>query len=149
MQRKASKDADPLEFEIEFGFKETDIRTRIERQCGGKRIPQELATFEQLTHAPDFNPFTQLEIVRSGVVRLPTPEECEGLEYYTGLGMSAESQRVGMQEFRKRLNRQTKGNAARTMERYARFFSDGEESAISLEQIFESYRASTIVQLAA
>jgi hypothetical protein len=149
MQRKASKDADPLEFEKEFGFKETDIRTRIERQCGGNRIPPELASFGNLQNAPMYNPFTSLEIVTSGNVAIPSPEDCEGLEYYTGLGLYEESQRVGMQSFRKNLNKQTRGNAARTMERYRRFFPHGAENPITLEQIYETYKQSTIAQLAA
>jgi len=149
MQRKTSKDAEPLEFEKEFGFKVTDIRTRIERQCGGNRIPPELATFGSLQNAPAFDPFTSLEIVTSGHVALPLPEECDGLEYYTGLGMFAESKRVGMQEFRKRLNKQTRGNGARTIERYRRFFPHGEDRPITSEQIYETYRQSTIAQLAA
>jgi hypothetical protein len=149
MQRKASKETEPLEFEKEFGFKETDIRTRIERQCGGNRIPSELASFGSLQNAPMFNPFTSLEILTSGRVGIPSPDECDGLEYYTGLGLHEESQRLGMQAFRKQLNKQSKGNAARTMDSYRRFFPDGAESPITLEQIYEAYRSSTNAQLAA
>jgi hypothetical protein len=149
MQRKASEDSESLDFEKEFGLKETDIRTRIERQCGGSRIPPEVATFGSLQSLPNFNPFTSLEIIRSGKKTLPLPEECDGLEYYTGLGLHHEAQRVGMQSFRKSLNRQTKGNGARTMQRYEKFFPDGSEVPITVEQIIESFRQSTIDQLAA
>jgi hypothetical protein len=149
MLRRASKDSDPLEFEAEFGFKETDVRTRVERQCGGSRIPLELVTFGHIHNAPNFNPFTPLEIIRSGLISLPTPEECDGLEYYTGIGMHQEAQRIGMQEFRKQLNKQTTGNAAKTLRRYGRFFPDGVEAPITVEEIYESYRESTIAQLAA
>ena len=45
MQRKQSHDSDPLDFEKEFGFRETDTVTRFERQCGGKGIPPQLGTF--------------------------------------------------------------------------------------------------------
>ena len=62
------------------------------------------------------HPFSSLEIITSGQSGLPAPEECEGLEYYTGLGLHSEALRMGMQEFRKKLNKQTKGNAARTLE---------------------------------
>ena len=149
MQRHASLDADPLEFEKEFGLKETDILTRIERQIGGSRIPPEVATFPCLQNLPDFNPFTSLEIISSGQPFLPSPQDCDGLEFYTGMGLQAEAQRMGMQGFRKQLNKQTKGNAARTLERYSRFFPDGHEFPISIQQIVEACKQSTIKQLAA
>jgi hypothetical protein len=149
MQRKRSKEADPIDFEREFGLKETDILTRIERQCGGSRIPPEVASFQSLQSLPDFNPFTSLEIISSQRHSLPSPQECEGLEYYTGLGMYTEAERMGMQSFRKQLNQQSPGNAARTIERYGRFFPGGSQISISIEQIVEAYRQSTIDQLAA
>jgi hypothetical protein len=149
MLRRANKDADPLDFEREFGVKETDVQTRVERQCGGSRIPLQLAKLRDLHRTPDFNPFVPLEIVSSGRFDLPPPQDCEGLEYYTGLGMYAEAKRVGMQEFRKQLNKQTKGNAARTLERYARFFPDGERMPITVHEIYEMYRQSVTAQLAA
>jgi hypothetical protein len=149
MQRKLTKEAGPLNFEKEFGLKETDILTRIERQCGGSRIPAEIASFQNLQNLPDFNPFTSLEIIHSQRHSFPSPQECEGLEYYTGLGMYTEASRMGMQSFRKQLNQQSPGNAARTIERYGRFFPDGNQVAISIEQIVGAYRQSTIDQLTA
>jgi hypothetical protein len=149
MLRKQSRDAEPLEFEQEFGFKDTDTLTRVERQCGGDRIPLEIESFGSLHRAPDYNPFQNFEIVTSGLPTLPTPEECEGIEYFTGLGLYYKSKEIGMQEFRKLLNRQSKGNAARTMEKYGRFFPDGRENAISSREIFEVYRSSVIRQLSA
>jgi len=149
LQRRVSKDAEPLEFEKVFGLKEADILTRIERQCGGSRIPPEIARFSCLRNIPNFNPFNSLEIITSGQSNLPLPEECDGLEYYTGYGMHVEAQQMGMQEFRKKLNKQTKGNAARTLERYERFFPDGTDVPITLEQIIENFRQSTIEQLSA
>jgi hypothetical protein len=149
MQLRAGKNGEQPDFEREFGFKKTDILTRIERQCGGNRIPPQLETFGDLHNAPDFNPFDVLEIVSSGHPNLPTPGECEGLEYYTGIGMHIEAQRLGMQQFRKSLNQQSKGNAARTIERYRRFFADKSETPITEEQIYGIYRDSVQKQLAA
>jgi hypothetical protein len=149
MQRRQNMDAEPLEFEKEFGFKDTDTLTRVERQCGGARIPVELQTFGSLHRAPDYNPFQTLEIVSSGLPTLPTPEECEGIDYFKGLGMHYKSKEIGMQEFRKLLNRQSDGNAARTIQKYRRFFPDGREKSISNREIFEVYRSSVIRQLSA
>jgi hypothetical protein len=148
LQRKQSSDADPLEFEREFGLKETDVLTRFERQLRGNRIPVEIANFRSLRSLPDFNPFESLEIITSGESALPSPTECNGLNYYTGIGLNAEANRLGMHGFRKVLNKQTKGNAARTVQRYRQFFPDGSEPAISIDQIIEAYRQSTIDQLA-
>lgn len=149
MQRRQNADAEPLEFEKEFGFKESDILTRVERQCGGDRIPLELETFGSLHRAPDYNPFQNLEIVSSGMLTLPTPEECNGIDYFTGLGMHYKAKEIGMQEFRKLLNRQSNGNSARTLQRYGQFFPDEIENPISSEEIFEVYRDSVRKQLSA
>jgi hypothetical protein len=149
MLRKLNPDAEPLDFKKEFGLKETDILTRFERQCGGSRIPAEISTFRCLQNLPDFNPFAHVEIISSQQHSLPTPQECEGLNYYTGLGMHGEARRVGMQNFRKQLNKQSKGNAAKIIERYRRFFPDGSHVGISIEEIVDSYRRSTIEQLSA
>ncbi len=148
MRRKGNRDADPLEFEKEFGLKETDVLTRFERQFGGNRLPPQITDFRSLRNLPDFNPFDSLEIITSGESALPSPAEYSGLDYYTGIGLHNESKRLGMHEFRRTLNKQTKGNAARTFQRYGRFFPDGSEPAISIEQIIEAYRQSTINQLA-
>jgi hypothetical protein len=148
MQRQASPDADPLEFEKEFGLKETDILTRIERQIGGSRIPPEIANFRSLRNLPGFNPFDSLEIITSGESAIPSPAECNGLDYFTGIGLNCESKQLGMNQFRKMLNKQTKGNAARTIQRYREFFSNDSGPTISIKQVVEAYRQSTIDQLA-
>jgi hypothetical protein len=149
MQRKQNTDAEPLEFENEFGFKEADTLTRVERQCGGDRIPPELHTFGSLHRAPDYNPFQSLEIVTSGLPTLPTPADCEGIEYFTGVGLHEVSKKLGMQEFRKLLNRQSNGNAARTLQRYSAFFPNEQKNSISTAELFEVYRSSVIKQLSA
>jgi hypothetical protein len=149
MLRKQSPDSEPLEFEKEFGFKETDTVTRFERQCGSTGIPPELSSFGDLHRAPQFNPFGNVEIIRAGQSQLPEPEDCEGIEYFTGMGLRAEAQRRGMQDFRKLLNRQTKGNAARTLDRYGRFFNTPNANSFSIEALFDSYRESILRQLSA
>ncbi len=149
MQRRQNPDSEPLGFEEEFGFKKSDTLTRVERQCGGDRIPLELENLGCLHRAPDYNPFQNLEIVYASHPGLPTPEGCEGLEYFTGIGLHHESNEMGMRGFRKLLNRQTKGNAARTMQRYQSFFPSEVENRISTAKIFEVYRGSVIKQLSA
>jgi hypothetical protein len=149
MLQKASNDADRIEFEKKFGVKETYVLTRIERQCGGNRIPPEIGSFGTLVLAPDLNPFESVEIIDSEGASLPSPEGYEGLQYFTGIGLYTVAGERGMQEFRKLLNRKTGGNAARTMERYGAFFASGSDKRITAQEIYELYRFSTLEQLSA
>jgi hypothetical protein len=59
--RRQSKDADPLDFEQEFGHKSDDILTRIERQYGGGRLPESLRTFGMIGNAVSIDPFEAIE----------------------------------------------------------------------------------------
>ena len=148
MQRKVSPEADPLDFEAEFGMKATDVLTRLERQCGGKGIPSEISTFGSLRCLVDLNPFNRIELVKNSTQELPRPEQCTGIEYYTGLGLHLEAQRIGMQGLRKQLNKQTNGNAARTLTSYGQFFPEG-KAPVTMERILKIFHESTRKQLAA
>ena len=63
MQRRASKESDPLTLENEFGIRESDTITRIERQHGGRMIPPSIAKFGDLHRLPEYNPFQPVQIV--------------------------------------------------------------------------------------
>lgn len=65
-----------------------------------------------------------------------------------GLGLHQAASRIGMQDLRKQLNKQTDGKAALTLDRYSRFFPDGPHVPISTEQIVASFRHSMIDQVA-
>jgi hypothetical protein len=148
MQRTVSKEADLLDFENEFGMKKTDVLTRLERQCGGKGVPAEVPTLDSLRNLLDFNPFSRVELVKNSTQELPRPEQCKGMEYYTGLGLHLEAQRIGMQGLRKQLNKQSNGNAARTLTSYGQFFPEG-KAPITMERILKIFHESTRKQLAA
>jgi hypothetical protein len=148
MQKKRSKDSEPLKFEKEFGYRSDSILTRVERQIGGGRVPEELATFGCLIrNAANFDPFSSLRLVDCNSARLPTSAEWPGIEYYTGLGLHAEARRLGMHNFRKELNKVTKGNAGRTLDRYSPFIPNSTGGGLSLEAIRESYHCSVKEQL--
>jgi hypothetical protein len=149
MQRMTSKDADTLDFEQEFGVKETDVLTRIERQCGARGIPRGFEAFGALGRLAEFNPFTAIEIIASDSRVLPRLEDCRGVEYYTVLGIRAERKRLGMQAFRKQMNRLTGRNAARTFEYYRPFLIDESGEPVTMRQIVDAYQESTRAQLAA
>ena len=147
--RKTSPDAEPLEFEKEFGFSPDAVLTRIERQFGGGRIPPELATFGKLACAPNYNPFAPLEIVNGSGSKLPTVEECGGVkEWLCGMKLHELVREWGMQQLRAWLNRHSPGNAARIIERYRDFILRDDE-ALTTERIYEIYRDSVIRQLSA
>lgn len=146
--RKASPDAERPDFEKEFGFKESAILTRVERQHGSRGIPANVSTFGELANAPEYNPFESLEIA-TGAQKLPAIEECSGvMEYFSGLGMNVVLNEMGMQQFRAFLNKHSGGNAARIVERYRQFLAPP-ESELNALQLFEIYRKSVIKQLAA
>jgi hypothetical protein len=147
--RKASKDADPLDFEREFGYPPDAVVTRFERQCRGQGVPEVLNSFAKLVHAPEFNPFDPVEIESSEETALPTIEECDTpSEYFIGRGMNQQCNEMGMQRFRPWLNKKTGGNAARMMKRYSRFFPGDGETMLTRDQLNETYRESIKRQLA-
>ena len=105
LERKASKDAEPLDFEHEFGFRADATLTRIERQFGGGRIPSAIDTFGKIQNCADFNPFDVLEIKGRMNARLPTVEECESVtDYLAGLQLNRQVQVEGMQSTVRWLN---------------------------------------------
>ena len=147
-QRKQSIDSNLLTFEKQFGYPLDSIVTRVERQIGG-RVPEQIATFGSLIrNAVDFDPFSAIRFIDGSSPRLPTVAECPGVARYTGLGLHAELSRLGMQKFRKQLNKACSGNAARILERYAAFLPKSERT-FTLAELHEVYRQSTTEQLAA
>jgi hypothetical protein len=150
LRRKASLDADPLEFTQEFGLSPDAVLTRIERQFGGGRIPPELVSFGNLSNAPDFDPFSAIEITDGGGDRLPSVGDCASVtEYLCGLQVNEWAQRIGMQQFRAWLNRNSGRNGARFLDKYARFLPNAYGNGVTSKQLYDNYRESTIRQLAA
>lgn len=127
IKRKLSKDADELDFEKEFGFAEDAVVTRVERQCGGGRIPPEIERFGQLSRAADLNPFSALEITGNDRSTLPDVTECDSLnEWLSGMQVNRMIQEMGMQSFRRWLNRHSNGNGVRLLKRLHAFLPGAE-----------------------
>jgi hypothetical protein len=148
MKRKVSKDADELDFEKEFGFPEDAVLTRVERQCGGGRIPEEVAAFGQLSRAAYLNPFEALEITNSGQSQLPEVNDCDSVnEWLIGMQVNRMIQEMGMQTFRRWLNRNSNGNGARLLKRIHSFLPGSGDCALTVQTIVATYRASVIKQL--
>lgn len=150
MAKRASIDADPLEFAKEFGFAEDSTLTRVERQFGGGRIPEVVSTFGRLIHAPDFNPFDILEITEDSGAQLPTVRECESVtEYLAGMELNRMVIEQGAQTVKRWLNKESNGNGARTLKRFQRFMPGSNPDSITVQRIFEIYRNSVTAQLSA
>lgn len=150
MRRTASKEADVLNFEQEFGFPEEAVITRVERQCGGGRIPEQVDTFGHISRAASFNPFEVIEIESSGRSRLPAVGECDSVtEWAAGMYFNQMIQEQGKQTFQRWLNRESNGNGARTVKRYKAFLPQAEGCPVTVRTIFETYRTSVIRQLSA
>lgn len=150
MERKVSADADPLDFEKVFGVSRDSLLTRVERQCGGGRLPKPLQKIGDLHKAAEFNPFEIIEIFDSGAMRLPRVDECATVsEYFKGLGMRQVAMEMGLQDFHVFLNKHTGGKASKQLERYAPFFVTDPDVRITSDYLYQQYRESTIRQLAA
>lgn len=146
--RRQSLDADRLEFEQEFGHKLDDTLTRIERQYGGGKLPETLRTFGMIGNAADIDPFEMMELV-SNFNAVPRVEDYEFGEWLTGMRLHDEATSRGMQNFRRWVNQQSGGNAARMMKRYAAFMPGTCGSTLTKADILRIYRESTMRQLAA
>lgn len=148
--RKVSPDAEPLDFQKEYGFLPDTVMTRVERQIGGGRIPDQLSNFGSLVReAPNFNPFAPLEIVGGSSCSMPGLDDCEFIEWLVGTRLNELRDEWGMQQLRSVMNRKTKGNASRILERYDRFLPSEQVAAVTADKLSEIYRESVIKQLAA
>ena len=148
MQRRVSKDADALDFEKEFGFTSDSVLTRVERQFGGGRIPDELQTFGGLSRAADYNPFDVLKITGGKGERLPTVQECQSVtDYLAGVELHRRIKGEGLQTFTRWANAQSGGNGTRLLKRLGAFIPGSNLDSITVERIFETYRASLMQQL--
>src|SRR5579871_331172 len=99
------------------------VLTRAERQIGGGRVPDEIATVGQLVNLPNFDPFDRLEIF-VGSATEPNPESMDFSAYLQGLGYRDFVQRHGgFQNATRLANKLSNGNAARFAKKYSTFLS--------------------------
>jgi hypothetical protein len=167
--RDGIPDADVPDFETWCGWPENEVRTRIERQMGGGRVPEKLATMALLSGAAEFNPFDRLRIIQ-GTAEDPdyrtftVPKGKHGQrrkgtypEWLQGVGLRCFVEQVGMHHARRVSNVQTKGHAKRLFDKYEAFMPSvaeqgqpgASELAITSEYLYDVYRESVGRQLAA
>lgn len=147
-KRRFRNNACLLPFDRIFGFSEDAVLTRVERQIGA-RIPPQLATMADVKHnAAGFNPFENVQILARKSA-LPTVAQCGLTTWMIGTKLRELRAQMGMQRFRKFVNRHSKGNASRMIEQYAEFLNCESETLITSETLFGIYRESMMRQLAA
>ena len=133
-----------------FPYREGVILTRIERQIGGGRIPAELGTLGDLKRADEFDPFPGLRIVAKGpVLQLGSPPEGVSVRnWLASLGLRyLEDQYGSLQTVRSIILRHGCGNGKRILECLEQA-SASERPPVTLQEIRESYRNSTLRQIA-
>jgi hypothetical protein len=119
--------------------------TRVERQIGGGRIPQELATFRHLYQAANFNPFTQISIA-PGEFTLPDPRQFGDARSLKLAGIHSYVDEYGYQATRAMLN--SYGNAKRLMDDYDAYRAETKSLGdLNVEAIVETYRGSVSKQI--
>jgi hypothetical protein len=136
-------------FEALFGYPESGVLlTRVERQIGGDRIPEQINTFGRLIALPDFNPFTPLHLAGTGDTESNVDVDEVGFEHYAvGTFLQSMIARNGLHRTRSWLNQHANRNGARLLERYSRFIPCQGEGTTD-EKLLEIYRVTVTRQLA-
>jgi hypothetical protein len=148
-RRKQSRDSDELTLKSEFGISEKATITRVERQFGRRDIPRHISCFGLLSRLPDFDPFTNIEILNGTGASVPTLKKC-GLDIWlSGTRLREIQDEIGKQAFHRWLSANSSGNAARYLKRYGDFLQPDGPNLLTREKLVEIYRASVINQLAA
>lgn len=143
--KKVSRDAETPSFEEFYGFPPDAIMTRIERQCGGGRIPRQVATFGQLSEAADFNPFTNVEVCAPDFV-LPDPSRMDPRTAVKLAGIHEYVKAYGKQVAYGVLN--AGRNAKRFFNTYEEYLEAGSAARLlTVDSMVESYRRSTQAQI--
>lgn len=122
-----------------FGYpEEGPVVTRVERQYGGGRIPEELGLLAVLRNRIHFlNPFVPLEFLSGGVAE-PNPDDYDAMTYAAGIGIRKIIEERGMHRTRQLLNRQSRGNAARILRKLFDFLPVASSACVpDLGKLFE------------
>ena len=122
------------------------IITRVERQCCGSGVPDNLKTlggvFKQASEA---DPFPKLECTQTGsdpiAVESWTPQQ-----WLMNVGLAAVVKELGLATVRARLNRTGGGNAKRIFDKYSDLLRS-DSPGVSADFLRERYRKRTIRQL--
>lgn len=149
LNRKRGCDPEELTLMSEFGVSDRATITRVERQFGGGPIPQVIDAFGKLAKLPDFNPFTNIEVINGTGATVPTINECGFDEWIKGTFLRERQDEMGRQQFTRWLNVNSVGNAARYRKKYAAFLEPHLDDRLTSDILFFAYREAVTKQLAA
>jgi hypothetical protein len=130
-----------------YEFAPGKILTRVERQIGGK-VPREFATMGDLRYAHEIHPFTDLKIIPGTQFESYSapPDGISIRDFLAMLGFERLKEQCGsMQMARQFVFKHANGNGKRIFDSLARC-APVTRPAITLEEIWRSYRASTMRQ---
>ena len=135
--RKIVDPADLPSFEQLYGYPEEGlVVTRVERQYGGNRIPEDAATVRDLwRNASKIDPFAPLAICSSGKPVID-PSDYEVNKFLKGLGLRELVSDFGIHRVRRFLNSRSKGNASRILTELADFLPSADEEIPNLQELF-------------
>jgi len=136
----------PPSFADTYGQSPAEILTRVERQCGGGRVPR-FETVADLRHASEFNPFEKLEFLGGGKQE-PSCLDYPLADYAAGMFLRERRELWGAQHFRSWVYQREKRNSARFLNRFSDFLpEDRNGDGITNEGLYELYRDSVTKQL--
>ena len=109
-------------FEDLYGYSpEGVVVTRVERQYGGSRIPQQISNVALLReNVETLHPFEPLEFLFTGIPE-PDPGFYDLSTYLKGLGLRDLIAKCGLHRARRFINKKSPGNAARILNKLAEF----------------------------
>jgi hypothetical protein len=130
-------------FEQRFGHAENRVRTRVEHQLVGKRVPETLRVLGALfANAMAYDPFSRLLL--SPLNETPPPMTGNAAEYLQCLGLMSLVKERGRAATVSMLNRASKGNAARFIHKLDTFATSRD---VQIPDLVGAYRGGVALQL--
>lgn len=135
-------------FENFYGYPARGVLlTRVERQFGGNRIPEELRTFTALRNVQCFNPFQEPILPDRMPPSLPRVEDYGVEMFLAGMELRRRISEDGLHRVLQWLNRNGARHGKRILNKYRDFLPF--ETSISVSNLFEIFQTSVSRQVAA
>jgi hypothetical protein len=131
-------------------YAEGAMLTRVERQIGGDRFPDELRTVADLRHAADFNPFSGIQLLAAETARESNPPTSGSMrDWLAARGFQTLiDEKGGMQSAASFVLKYGNGNGRRLLESIMPHMPK-KQAPITGERLYELYKHSTLPQMAA
>lgn len=142
---------DPLpSFESLYGIPESGYTlTRIERQLGGGKIPEEFQTVGDLRKLGSYHPFEKLIVVDGGLSE-PSPEDYTFMEYCAGMYLRGMVETQGMHATEQFIKNYSNRNSKWAREKFRDFLPESySEKTVDTAYLNRKFQNSVSRQLAA